>query len=138
MQDYTVWTRYFVAENVLDEVTFGWPRQSGGSQLKELLALRLQKAFTSVSSLTKLIPSSSSSFYSPLDLQFILIVCGYQHHSLSLLQLPGWSYWNFFGPRSTITKWWLQTSACISYSVSKSLVFWWWISCSILIMSAIV
>ncbi|CAI9111599.1 OLC1v1011858C1 [Oldenlandia corymbosa var. corymbosa] len=40
--------RYFVAENVLDEVTFGWPRQRGGSQLKELLALRLQKAFTSV------------------------------------------------------------------------------------------
>lgn len=68
LQDDTVWTRYFVAENVLDEVTFGWPRQSGGSQLKELLALRLQKAFTSVSSLAKLIPSISSSFYSPLDL----------------------------------------------------------------------
>lgn len=40
--------RYFVAENVLDEVIFGWPRQKGGSQLKELLALRLQKAITSV------------------------------------------------------------------------------------------
>ncbi|XWS40569.1 hypothetical protein CRYUN_Cryun17cG0006800 [Craigia yunnanensis] len=37
--------RYFVADNVLDEVTFGWPRQRGGLQLKEHLALNLQKAF---------------------------------------------------------------------------------------------
>nr|XP_016486102.1 PREDICTED: ABC transporter I family member 11, chloroplastic-like [Nicotiana tabacum]XP_016486108.1 PREDICTED: ABC transporter I family member 11, chloroplastic-like [Nicotiana tabacum] len=33
---------------VLDEVTFGWPRQKGGLQLRELLASRLQKAITSV------------------------------------------------------------------------------------------
>ena len=37
--------RYFVADNVLDEVTFGWPRQKGGLQLKEHLALNLQRAF---------------------------------------------------------------------------------------------
>ncbi|XWS43991.1 hypothetical protein CRYUN_Cryun15aG0006500 [Craigia yunnanensis] len=37
--------RYFVADNVLDEVTFGWPRQRGGLQLKEHLALNLQRAF---------------------------------------------------------------------------------------------
>nr|KJB70676.1 hypothetical protein B456_011G086500 [Gossypium raimondii] len=37
--------RYFVADNVLDEVTFGWPRQRGGPQLKEHLALNLQRAF---------------------------------------------------------------------------------------------
>ncbi|KAK9271920.1 hypothetical protein L1049_002286 [Liquidambar formosana] len=36
--------RYFVADNVLDEVTFGWPRQRGGLQLKEHLASRLQRA----------------------------------------------------------------------------------------------
>ncbi|KAK4282236.1 hypothetical protein QN277_013636 [Acacia crassicarpa] len=36
--------RYFVADNVLDEVTFGWPRQKGDYQLKEDLALRLQRA----------------------------------------------------------------------------------------------
>ncbi|XP_019228632.1 PREDICTED: ABC transporter I family member 11, chloroplastic-like isoform X2 [Nicotiana attenuata] len=40
--------RYFVADTVLDEVTFGWPRQKGGLQLREILALRLQKAITSV------------------------------------------------------------------------------------------
>ncbi|XP_060192504.1 ABC transporter I family member 11, chloroplastic [Lycium barbarum] len=40
--------RYFVADTVLDEVTFGWPRQKGGLQLRELLASRLQKAITSV------------------------------------------------------------------------------------------
>ncbi|XVF57759.1 hypothetical protein PTKIN_Ptkin07bG0007900 [Pterospermum kingtungense] len=37
--------RYFVADNVLDEVTFGWPRKRGGLQLKEHLALNLQRAF---------------------------------------------------------------------------------------------
>ncbi|XP_041003623.1 ABC transporter I family member 11, chloroplastic isoform X1 [Juglans microcarpa x Juglans regia] len=36
--------RYFVADNVLDEVTFGWPRQRGDLQFKEHLALRLQRA----------------------------------------------------------------------------------------------
>ncbi|KAF7819401.1 ABC transporter I family member 11, chloroplastic isoform X1 [Senna tora] len=36
--------RYFVADNVLDEVTFGWPRLKGDYQLKEHLALRLQRA----------------------------------------------------------------------------------------------
>lgn len=36
--------RYFVADNVLDEVIFGWPRQSGSIQLKEYLALNLQRA----------------------------------------------------------------------------------------------
>lgn len=48
LQHNMLWTRYFVAESVLDEVIFGWPRQRGGNQLKELLALRLQKAITSV------------------------------------------------------------------------------------------
>ncbi|XP_028120437.1 ABC transporter I family member 11, chloroplastic-like, partial [Camellia sinensis] len=36
--------RYFITDNVLDEVTFGWPRQRGDLQLKELLASRLQRA----------------------------------------------------------------------------------------------
>ncbi|XP_038698649.1 ABC transporter I family member 11, chloroplastic-like isoform X3 [Tripterygium wilfordii] len=36
--------RYFVADNVLDEVTFGWPRQKGGLQMREQLALKLQRA----------------------------------------------------------------------------------------------
>ncbi|KAI5651081.1 hypothetical protein M9H77_37086 [Catharanthus roseus] len=40
--------RFFVTENVLNEVTFGWPRQRGGPQLKEVLASRLEKAITSV------------------------------------------------------------------------------------------
>ncbi|KAL2552583.1 ABC transporter I family member 11 [Forsythia ovata] len=40
--------RYFVADNVLDEIIFGWPRQRGGVQLRELLASRLQRAMTSV------------------------------------------------------------------------------------------
>lgn len=33
-----------MADNVLDEVTFGWPRQKGDLQMKEHLALRLQRA----------------------------------------------------------------------------------------------
>lgn len=33
-----------MADNVLDEVTFGWPRQKGGHQLRENLALGLQRA----------------------------------------------------------------------------------------------
>ncbi|KAG4927340.1 hypothetical protein JHK84_052994 [Glycine max] len=36
--------RYFVADNVLDEVTFGWPRQKGNHHLRENLALGLQRA----------------------------------------------------------------------------------------------
>lgn len=36
--------RYFVADNVLDEVTFGWPRQKGGLEMREHLALKLQRA----------------------------------------------------------------------------------------------
>ncbi|KAK6928549.1 ABC transporter-like, ATP-binding domain, partial [Dillenia turbinata] len=36
--------RYFVADNVLDEVIFGWPRQRVGLQMKEHLALKLQRA----------------------------------------------------------------------------------------------
>ena len=36
--------RFFVADNVLDEVTFGWPRQKGDHQLRENLALGLQRA----------------------------------------------------------------------------------------------
>ncbi|CAH9146194.1 unnamed protein product [Cuscuta epithymum] len=40
--------RYFVGDSVLDEVTFGWPRQSGNLHLKELLASKLQKAITLV------------------------------------------------------------------------------------------
>ncbi|KAK7814802.1 abc transporter i family member 11 [Quercus suber] len=36
--------RYFMADNVLEEVTFGWPRQRGDLQFKEHLALRLQRA----------------------------------------------------------------------------------------------
>jgi energy-coupling factor transporter ATP-binding protein EcfA2 len=36
--------RYFVADTVLDEVTFGWPRQKSSDQLRENLALGLQRA----------------------------------------------------------------------------------------------
>jgi len=37
--------RFFVADNVLDEITFGWPRQKGSLQLKEQLTSNLQRAF---------------------------------------------------------------------------------------------
>ncbi|WCJ40165.1 Energy-coupling factor transporter ATP-binding protein EcfA2 [Euphorbia peplus] len=36
--------RYFVADTILEEVIFGWPRQKGSLQLKEHLAMNLQKA----------------------------------------------------------------------------------------------
>ncbi|XP_037494787.1 ABC transporter I family member 11, chloroplastic isoform X2 [Jatropha curcas] len=38
--------RYFVADTIIDEVIFGWPRKKGSLQLKEYLALNLQKAVT--------------------------------------------------------------------------------------------
>ncbi|KAI4366781.1 hypothetical protein MLD38_022610 [Melastoma candidum] len=38
--------RYFIADTILDEVTFGWPRQKSSMQLKEQLALKLQRAFS--------------------------------------------------------------------------------------------
>ncbi|KAK4764547.1 hypothetical protein SAY86_025637 [Trapa natans] len=37
--------RYFIADSVLDEITFGWPRQRGSVQLNEQLALKLERAF---------------------------------------------------------------------------------------------
>ncbi|XP_077226939.1 non-intrinsic ABC protein 14 [Tasmannia lanceolata] len=40
--------RYFLADNVLEEVTFGWPRQNASFLLKEQLALGLQEAIHSV------------------------------------------------------------------------------------------
>ncbi|XP_042047162.1 ABC transporter I family member 11, chloroplastic-like [Salvia splendens] len=40
--------RFFIADNILDEIIFGWPRQRAGLQLREILASRLQKAMTSV------------------------------------------------------------------------------------------
>ncbi|XP_057800538.1 ABC transporter I family member 11, chloroplastic [Salvia miltiorrhiza] len=40
--------RFFIADNILDEIIYGWPRQRAGLQLRELLASRLQKAMTSV------------------------------------------------------------------------------------------
>ncbi|KAL8153505.1 hypothetical protein V2J09_011265 [Rumex salicifolius] len=40
--------RYFLADNLLEEVTFGWPRKKGGHQLTEHLALSLQRALNSV------------------------------------------------------------------------------------------
>ncbi|GER38907.1 energy-coupling factor transporter ATP-binding protein EcfA2 [Striga asiatica] len=40
--------RFFVADNVLEELIFGWPRQKVGMQLRELLTSRLHKAMTSV------------------------------------------------------------------------------------------
>ncbi|KAJ6420902.1 hypothetical protein OIU84_028309 [Salix udensis] len=36
--------RYFVADTIADEVTFGWPRRKSSLQLREHLALNLQRA----------------------------------------------------------------------------------------------
>lgn len=59
--------RYFVADNVLDEVTFGWPRQKGDYQLKEHLALRLQRAINWV--------CNASVVYFLTFLGFLLSIC---------------------------------------------------------------
>ncbi|KAJ0636301.1 putative ABC transporter, P-loop containing nucleoside triphosphate hydrolase [Helianthus annuus] len=40
--------RYFVADNVFDEITFGLPRQKSDLKVKELIARRLERAITSV------------------------------------------------------------------------------------------
>lgn len=37
--------RYFVADNILEEITFGLPRQKGELQLKKHLASNIQRAF---------------------------------------------------------------------------------------------
>ncbi|KAL2907018.1 ABC transporter I family member 11 chloroplastic [Bienertia sinuspersici] len=36
--------RYFLADTLLEEVTFGWPKQKGGSQMREHLASNLAQA----------------------------------------------------------------------------------------------
>lgn len=40
--------RYFLADTVLEEVTFGWPRQKANSSTREQLASNLQYAFSAV------------------------------------------------------------------------------------------
>ncbi|GAB4851950.1 ABC transporter I member 11, chloroplastic [Ancistrocladus abbreviatus] len=45
--------RYFLSTNVLEEVTFGWPKQRGGVQLKEKLTANLQQALNWVVLYTK-------------------------------------------------------------------------------------
>ncbi|KAK8944019.1 hypothetical protein KSP40_PGU016600 [Platanthera guangdongensis] len=40
--------RYFLADTVLEEVTFGWPRQKADSSTREQLASNLQYAFSAV------------------------------------------------------------------------------------------
>lgn len=54
--------RYFLADTVLEEVTFGWPRQKADLLFKEQLALNLQNAFNSVmlTSLKFILPFSNS------------------------------------------------------------------------------
>ncbi|XP_062182588.1 ABC transporter I family member 11, chloroplastic [Phragmites australis] len=44
--------RYFLADTVLEEVTFGWPRQKADLLFKEQLALKLQSTFNSVGLIT--------------------------------------------------------------------------------------
>ncbi|KAL4190891.1 hypothetical protein AMTRI_Chr07g78060 [Amborella trichopoda] len=40
--------QYFLTDTVLEAVTFGWPKHSGGLPLRQQLALRLESAFYSV------------------------------------------------------------------------------------------
>jgi energy-coupling factor transporter ATP-binding protein EcfA2 len=40
--------RYFLADTVLEEITFGWPRQNTDFLFREKLALKLQNAINSV------------------------------------------------------------------------------------------
>ncbi|XP_037409856.1 ABC transporter I family member 11, chloroplastic-like [Triticum dicoccoides] len=40
--------RYFLSDTILEEVTFGWPRQKADIALREHLRLKLQKAINSV------------------------------------------------------------------------------------------
>ncbi|KAK4477307.1 hypothetical protein RD792_016523 [Penstemon davidsonii] len=43
--------------------------------------------------------------------------------SFPACKLIGWSNWNLFGKRPTISEWWIQTPACPSNSVSEILTF---------------
>ena len=43
-----MWNRYFVPDNVLDEVKFGLPRQKSDQKDRELIARRLERAITAV------------------------------------------------------------------------------------------
>ncbi|XP_048568403.1 ABC transporter I family member 11, chloroplastic-like [Triticum urartu] len=40
--------RYFLSDTILEEVTFGWPRQKADIPLREQLTLKLQNAINSV------------------------------------------------------------------------------------------
>lgn len=56
MSVFCLHARYFLAETVLEEVTFGWPRQRADLVLREELATRLQTAFNSVRRLLSVHP----------------------------------------------------------------------------------
>jgi hypothetical protein len=48
MQGPIIFCRYFLADTVIEEVTFGWPRQKADLQFKEQIAKNLQNIFNSV------------------------------------------------------------------------------------------
>lgn len=45
----SLYARFFLADTVIEEITFGWPRQKSDLAMREQLALKLQYAINSVS-----------------------------------------------------------------------------------------
>jgi hypothetical protein len=48
IKNYIYTCRYFLSDTILEEVTFGWPRQKADAVLRGQLALKLQHAINSV------------------------------------------------------------------------------------------
>lgn len=115
--------RYFITDNVLDEVTFGWPRQKSDIHLKEHLALRLQRAINWVF----LIFSQQQLDYILLSYLLLLLLHllflamdGLLISYYFLSMTVGGIKWHTLGQRSSLSKWWIQASSCLGNPIGKS------------------